>query len=68
MQLGGIAGLTVLTMGIGHEGAKGVPRSMEPVAQPAGNGVPTLNGKSSPVDVELKWRAPPATGSGHKNH
>jgi regulator of protease activity HflC (stomatin/prohibitin superfamily) len=53
MQLGGLAGLTALTMGLGQEGAKGVQQSPDLVAQPVVNGLAAANGMISPVGAGL---------------
>jgi hypothetical protein len=54
MQLGGLAGLTALTMGIGQDGAKPV----EPVVPPKlvlskGDESPSLNGLTPTGGVEI---------------
>ena len=53
MQLGGLAGLTALTMGIGQEAAKGASVPPEPTLQIPGNGFPSANGVRSTVGAEL---------------
>ena len=64
MQLGGLAGLTALTMGIGQEGAKHgpvpppsdpsvVPLSASEVLMPTGNGLSPVNGTNSVVGAEV---------------
>jgi hypothetical protein len=50
MQLGGLAGLTALTMGIGQEGPATEQR--QPAAPPPVNGLYSANGVSSPVGAE----------------
>jgi regulator of protease activity HflC (stomatin/prohibitin superfamily) len=44
MQLGGLAGLTALTMGIGQENLAKDPKISEPLAPPVTNGVLSTNG------------------------
>jgi regulator of protease activity HflC (stomatin/prohibitin superfamily) len=54
MQLGGLAGLTALTMGIGQEGPQAGPRQPQPAAPPwTPNAAPyPANGISSPEGAE----------------
>ncbi|BDI34102.1 hypothetical protein CCAX7_61530 [Capsulimonas corticalis] len=56
MQLGGLAGLTALTMGIGQEGAKAAP--METPAPVAANGLAHANGVTPIADAELLGTSP----------
>jgi regulator of protease activity HflC (stomatin/prohibitin superfamily) len=44
MQLGGLAGLTALTMGIGQENLAKDPKTLEPLVPPVTNGVLSTNG------------------------
>ncbi len=53
MQLGGLAGLTALTMGIGQEAAQAESRPAQPVAEVVANGYSPANGVGSPVGADL---------------
>ncbi len=52
MQLGGLAGLTALTMGIGQEGKKTAPEPLQPNELSNGNGAAYSNGQNTVLASE----------------